>query len=369
MNKLILGMPSQRNSGLDALRCYAALSVLVGHYIWFVHGEEWSDLSAFLGQSGVQAFFVLSGFLIGTILLRAAAQPSFQTWRSFMLRRWARTLPLYWVVLLTLLLLSPPTTNPLAVAMGFATLTHNISQTAELRWFIVSWTLAVEEWFYLLFSALFLVTRLFVGRRADWPCIVFFIAAPLLGRVVAYYFRIDIGTQSVLWNLDGIAYGVAVALLRERHGDKLDTLAVPLAATGVALIWLAWHTYIVPWRSPLYLPWTFSLSCCGFAMLVPIILRARSFGAVNAPIRQLALHSYALYLIHLDLLLFLRGQIAPETLWGHIGLMVVWLVALAALCRVAFVCIELPAMRWAARRTEGTNIASFSLKSALDRPA
>lgn len=84
---------------LDGLRGTAALCVVVAHYF----GEVPNGIPAFtIGWYGVSFFFVLSGFLMGSIILKHHTEPGFL--KSFYLRRAARIIPIYFVVVCTTLL-------------------------------------------------------------------------------------------------------------------------------------------------------------------------------------------------------------------------------------------------------------------------
>src|ERR1039458_8648984 len=88
---------NRRNFGLDALRAAAIMMVLLCHM---------TGALKFLGIYGVELFFVLSGFLIGDILIRSAARKGrfeFKDLTEFWTRRWFRTLPnYYWFLALYL---------------------------------------------------------------------------------------------------------------------------------------------------------------------------------------------------------------------------------------------------------------------------
>ena len=138
------------------------------------------------GVYGVELFFVLSGYLIGGILLRMAAlRPGWRGWLVFMLRRWLRTLPLYFLWLAVLALAWPPADDLPGHLLRYATLTQNLWRTMpDDGWFAVSWSLTIEEWFYLGFSAVLLGASA-LSRRAGvaWLAIGLFLAGPLAARL------------------------------------------------------------------------------------------------------------------------------------------------------------------------------------------
>lgn len=149
---------------LDGLRGVAV--ALVVFYDFFQH-EGWVPFIS-AGWTGVDLFFVLSGFLITGILLDTRAQPGY--FRSFLLRRVLRIFPLYYGVLLVAFVLNSFIHEPrLAAAMGhqawFWTYTQNFLFAGNLDAvdgpFAHFWSLAVEEQFYLFWP----IAVLFLSRR------------------------------------------------------------------------------------------------------------------------------------------------------------------------------------------------------------
>ena len=88
---------TERVFGLDVMRASAILLVLLGHAtVWFASFVPVFNIGCLGGYFGVELFFVLSGFLIGSILLRWLIDPgSTTTLFDFWRRRWLRTLPNY----------------------------------------------------------------------------------------------------------------------------------------------------------------------------------------------------------------------------------------------------------------------------------
>ena len=165
----------RRVAELDSLRGLAALTIIVYH-LWFMHVPQLS--------TAVDLFFVLSGFLITTIILDNEATEGFLV--TFYVRRSLRIWPIYYLSLLALVLLNPflPTPEPMDGLPYYLTYTQKL----PLYWagveppfssaFEHTWTLAVEEQFYLLWPALVCL----LGRRWLVPLGLALVASARLGQ-------------------------------------------------------------------------------------------------------------------------------------------------------------------------------------------
>src|SRR5262245_19657934 len=126
-----------RNFGLDVVRSAAILPVLAVHYLAFTVPQAPALVWPY-GILGVTIFFVLSGFLIGRIMLRqfdrSAGWPELLT---FYQRRWLRTLPLYYLALVVGLFVSPGGIG-FAPAAGWRTLLY-IPFLQNFAWPIPDW--------------------------------------------------------------------------------------------------------------------------------------------------------------------------------------------------------------------------------------
>ena len=134
-----------RNFGLDCVRAIAIFMVLLSHARQAFTDPDIGLPLTFGGWFGVELFFALSGFLIGTILIKLFNNGATQSRLGrFWFRRWMRTLPSYFFILIF-------------YWMFFGQVQY--SDFILLQWPInhnqgvvpVSWSLAVEEWFYIIF--------------------------------------------------------------------------------------------------------------------------------------------------------------------------------------------------------------------------
>ena len=236
-----------RAFGLDVARLLACSLVLLAHCTAVFVPMFGGRVPVFVVLSaywGVELFFVLSGFLIGRLLFQIAeTDPTPRGWLIFMVRRWMRTLPLYWLWLIVL-----PLTLPLPPHFGmrllmFVTMTQNLAWPMPRdEWFNASWSLTIEEWFYLLFSiALIGAVALTRSRRSIWAVIALFLIVPPLLRL-QYTDVSDFEHQIyhvVVLRLDAIAYGVALARLRIR-GSALFRHPRVAFVLGIAIIAALW---------------------------------------------------------------------------------------------------------------------------------
>jgi peptidoglycan/LPS O-acetylase OafA/YrhL len=154
-------MASSKNAriyGLDTLRFIAIALVLMHHYMAVVSSKSTFGFLSEIGWAGVDLFFVLSGYLIGDQLLSSIAQRKYFSLKAFYIRRLLRTLPNYYVVLALFFLfplaLSGKETAPI---WQFLTFTQNLDMRPGAT-FSHSWSLCVEEQFYLLLPIAVLLT-------------------------------------------------------------------------------------------------------------------------------------------------------------------------------------------------------------------
>src|SRR5882757_9635973 len=157
----------ERVKELDGLRALAILLVVAWHYIGIVGGPESVLWRVFVfGRTGVDLFFVLSGYLITRILLANTGSPSY--FATFYGRRSFRILPIYFVMVAIYLIGrqlggSAPILfgGPLpwwSYVIGLQNVWMAIQQTYGPAWLAGTWSLAIEEQFYLIFPLVVYLT-------------------------------------------------------------------------------------------------------------------------------------------------------------------------------------------------------------------
>lgn len=242
---------SSRNEGLDLIRAVAITTVLFAHATAIIWGPRRTItlISGPLAVLGVEIFFVLSGYLIGGILLRIIEKRGRldpQDIVSFWKRRWWRTLPNYLLFLLIYICLAHPPLFHIPREFGrFFVFCQNLTpRHPNYDVFPVSWSLAIEEWEYILLPiCTALAVSIFVPRgvrvsRAILMAISLMIAVPLLLKCVTgsglpwdAYFR-----KVVCYRLDSIGYGVLLAWISMYNPtlfSKLKTSASLYVTVGV----------------------------------------------------------------------------------------------------------------------------------------
>ena len=213
---------SGRIPELDGVRGLAILLVISLHYISEIAEVRWGFLFR-LAWSGVDLFFVLSGFLIGGILLDA--KHSSKYYQTFYARRFFRIVPVYSLMLVGLVIgMNAGSPNgplwftrifysklPLWTYVLFVqNLAMTFVQSWGCLWMSPTWSLAVEEQFYLILP--FCVRRLNV--TAIWRLAIgMIVAAPIL-RVALKLAGLDSMACYVLLpcRADALSYGVLIAL-------------------------------------------------------------------------------------------------------------------------------------------------------------
>ncbi len=290
---------------LDSLRALAAVVVLFFHL---------DPIRYFPGWTGVDLFFVLSGYLITSIILRDGGSPGF--YRNFYARRSLRIWPIYYLTLFTLVAINPF----LAVPDRFTDFYYDLTYTQNLPiyWrgmpppphpgFDHTWTLAIEEQFYLVWPALVV----WAGRRRLVPLCVLTILIALATRAGSNWIIPRYPERLLVSRSDGFALGALLAWAFaeggwvDRRRDLVElAFRSMVALASLYLIWGCWSfggLGFIGLPTPIYPAETiFAFASLYAGIIGLIVLHAGSRWLAPLRLRVLVYLgqiSYGLYLYH-----------------------------------------------------------------------
>ncbi len=296
--------------GLDLARGLAILMVLLDHGLatnlepYLAHASAGVRVLEFFlrfGHMGVHLFFILSGFLITTILLHTRTQPDY--FRTFYARRALRILPAYLLILGVLVATHFITTRYLVVCLLF--LCNMPSLLGVTPQYSPLWSLSVEEQFYLLWP---IAVRKLSTRNLAILCASLILFTPVLRFALLYCPAFMQDVRFKTWAVaDFFAAGALLAIgARLPHlRPILHQITSPLLLSATSLFLLqqiapqpASGTLINLNHATFLEPWLLGLS--GFVLLALLHPSAAS-SILFRPLIFLAKISYGLYLCHVFL--------------------------------------------------------------------
>lgn len=308
-----LNAGNSRIFGLDLLRFFAVMFVVIGHSMILVPHEYKGPVKALI-LDGVAIFFVLSGFLIGGILIKQLERekPSFKLLLNFWNRRWLRTLPMYLIILLILIVftyLFKPDKLPSDFYKYFFFL-QNFA-TPQPAFFGESWSLSIEEWFYLLVPIL-LFTGLALFKTKVKTMFVWVIGLVIVS-VIAYRFYVfgqyDSITMregnhmlmQVATRLDSIVYGVLAAFIAYYYPAIWQKAnSIYLVIIGVAILYLMKMHVGVD-----FIVWLPAFKSIAVMLMLPYLSNWRVLeSGISRFVTFISLISYSMYLVNLNLVIY-----------------------------------------------------------------
>jgi peptidoglycan/LPS O-acetylase OafA/YrhL len=318
-NLLKIELNPKRVYGLDILRALAILFVVVEHGRFLLpHRLEF--IHQFVIFDGVSIFFVLSGFLIGGILIKIFEErgSSNRILLDFWIRRWFRTLPNYFLILIILGTLSVLFTEDFSfyqIRRYFIFSQNLFSEHPEF--FPEAWSLSIEEWYYLLIPiSIFLLIRVFNHTPSRS---VLYTAVGILFIITIFRFyrsmNVEISNyeewdlwyrKQVFTRLDSLMFGMIGAYIQYHFKEKWLRHKKVLLFTGIALFVL-WKfgamSNFFPIDGLYSCVFSFSITSMATLALLPYLSSLKyGQGKLYTFFTYISLISYSMYLINLTLI-------------------------------------------------------------------
>lgn len=324
---------SNRIFGLDLMRATAILMVLCSHILWiYPHPNALvAQVFTLFGFWGVEIFFVLSGFLIGRILYKLYTKEDFtsHTVLYFLKRRWFRTLPNYFLVLLLNIILASIIGFSMTDVGYYFLFLQNFA-TPMKAFFPESWSLSVEEFAYLIMPLTLLAVAFLKPKNKSkrFIAVVVLLVLVFFINKVIYNFSTS-NTTLVEWNLslkavviyriDAILIGIAASWVSLNFDvfwqkQKINLAFIGCIMTVLMFVGVGYFQILIDshpfFWNVLYLP----ITSITFALFLPI-LSNWNFKAnrLSKPVTFVSLISYSMYLLHYSIILQMMKYFVDTT--------------------------------------------------------
>ncbi|MEO7066782.1 MAG: acyltransferase [Rhodanobacter sp.] len=379
-----------RKPGLDLLRAVAVVWVMVFHSYWA--GYQGGGVFRWSGWMGVDLFFALSGFLIGSQVFTPLAAGKRVGLTDFYLRRSFRTLPAFFAVL-TIYFVWPSLreTTGMMPLWRFLTYTMNLWIDPSRAAFSHAWSLCVEEQFYLLFPALAIAIAWQTSFRRSAALFGALVLGGMLLRAWLWWHFLapvaaadgDSGIPYARYlydptwaRLDDLLAGIALAAMRsystrgwawiERHANTVALLGALLTAACM---------FGFDERRMTFAANVFGYPVLALAMGTLVASAATGRGVLTTlqlpGVEWLALASYSLYLSHKMVYGQLHGRFAAVVDGHGIWTALIYVAVVLAVGAALHYSVERPFLKlrepvrrmWARRCTR-----SVSLQNAVREP-
>jgi peptidoglycan/LPS O-acetylase OafA/YrhL len=340
----------------DGLRGIAILAVLLAH-LTYLNSIRFASIFQY-GRTGVDLFFVLSGFLITGILLDTKALPGY--FKNFYARRALRIWPLYYGILSLFFIFFPLAFPQHSFSTDRNTWPYYVTYTQNLFFHFdrslpltPTWSLAVEEQYYMLWAPVVFLC----GRKSLRNILLGMIAFSFCFRVISSYrgAPLDFVHNFTLCRLEPLAAGGLAALwLRSEKCTPAKwarggMMALTIGVAGIALALVDWGS-----DSPIY---SYPFLAAAFAGILALSLTANPANTfVGRALTQrwlvyIGRISYGVYLIHVPI--FMAVGVAARRIWGRPNysgprqalILFAAFAAVFLLASISWFCFEQPILR------------------------
>lgn len=314
----MLKIDTDRHFGYDLVRAIAILIVLLGHGDLLLQ-NKFPNRPMFFIIDGVDLFFVLSGFLIGGIFIQTIERNDFgnSMFLEFWKKRWFRTLPNFYFMLLVTLIVTYFVYHNV---WDYNTKYLLFSQALIGKhpdFMPVVWSLAVEEWFYLLLPIIYMIIKKYIPRITPQNVmliLIITIALVCLFMRMFRFYKLSIAQtndsvlmdsffrKSTFMRLDSIIYGVLGAYIKYYYfgyWKKNIWIFFTIGIIGILV-----YLYLRSQYSVFNFVYGYSILGISVISIFPAIDRIKkSPFKIGYFFTFISLISYSLYLIHFSIIL------------------------------------------------------------------
>lgn len=350
---------TQRVFGLDLMRAMAISMVVSAHILWIYKPGDGiiRQLFALFGFLGVEFFFVLSGFLIGSNLYKVFIKDDFtiKSALGFLKRRWFRTLPNYFLVLIVNIIIAASLGHSMRKLGSYFVFLQNGFYKMP-TFFPESWSLSVEEWAYIVLPfSLLLFSIFFRPKNKNKSFLI--ITLLLIGMFI--FFKIiynsktpttnldewNVSLKSVMiYRLDAIFMGVLSAWISinyEKHWNKFRFTSLFIGGLIMFFMYFVMgFLRILPESHPfiwnvVYLP----LASFSIAFLMPCFSQLEtSIAIIRKPIEFVSKISYSIYLLHYSVIMQLLMRFVVKESTSVLQLHMITALYIAITLLLSYVC-------------------------------
>lgn len=338
----------KRSFGLDVLRTVSVWMVLIGHVAyWFEPGVNSLYYSVFKPLLlGVEPFFVLGGFLaaisFNAVIAERGGCVSVGEGVQYVKRRWLRTFPNYFLFLFVYAIAFYLVKPNFEFDFRYLFFAQNLFWLAP-NFYSLSWSLAAQEWFYILLPLLIVVLGRGIFKVYRWNPLLMASLGLILLSVVCRAFFLETNTvinlegelrRIALLRLDSIGMGVLIGYFYFKYTDFFKRSGLWLFIVGILLIvplaYLRREDFFsgLYWVQMIFYP-CFSLS---IGLLLPYVYNIERFGPgfFVKMFESSSKWSYSIYLSHvlfLDAIYLLGKKLGLAFTGGPVTLLLIvfWL--------------------------------------------
>ncbi len=337
----------KRNPALDFLRGAAAFAVAVPHYL--TANAPFDPTIESVAVSAVEVFFVLSGFVLAPQIVDWVVGRPWRNLGVFLVRRWMRTIPPYVAALVVVALMTGNLFT--ADTLRYLFYVENLFRSANaVDFYPVAWSLAVEEWFYVLFAPLLFLAARFLGRsdrRVEVAFAILFVVVIAGLRFFAAPSDWDLNVRRVTaFRVNSIVWGFLLFIALPRRALFPQRAAGAILALGAAFALAAALEYriaILALEQSRFAQLLFPYSSALFGLAAVGFFREAGEAFAGPRISALSFYlgriSYSVYLFHIVIIMALKPLVGS---WPLVLQLALFIAAACAFSSLFWRAVERP---------------------------